>query len=360
MQLMEMSFRKASVQVKAVALAKGQGGGNSVVDCLCDSGAIGGSFIGKETLRSLRSCVLSRKPAEADEVTLADKQTQLKLEGKVLLKVQLPNSKGEWTTGYVWFYVIDKPLKMIIGLHDLQDKFVEVFIDLFRAGAQERARAKHDRRLDAISVNLDGVDEYFVRGWSGVRKYKDYVAANIAFHLDGVEPGSLVSPWESVDKDAPELEELEEPVNFAEFHRFMTMSSAEVDAEYEEDIQRHVSDGMLKNTRIRELLRGKGKGAFVHNGKWEGLKGLEPLWPEGQRGLELSWKEELVDQLRSKIKARPINPKLYAACKEEFERLRGYIYVDSSSEISSHLVVAYLKIYYPLLSLSLPSLYSNY
>ena len=36
MQLMEMSFRKASVQVKAVALAKGQGGGNSVVDCLCD------------------------------------------------------------------------------------------------------------------------------------------------------------------------------------------------------------------------------------------------------------------------------------------------------------------------------------
>ena len=128
------------------------------------------------------------------------------------------------------------------------------------------------------------------------------IAANIAFHLDGVEPGSLVSPWESVDKDAPELEELEEPVNFAEFHRFMTMSSAEVDAEYEEDIQRHVSDGMLKNTRIRELLRGKGKGAFVHNGKWEGLKGLEPLWPEGQRGLELSWKEELVDQLRSKIK----------------------------------------------------------
>ena len=136
--------------------------------------------------------------------TLADKQTQLKLEGKALLKVQLPNSKGEWTTGYVWFYVIDKPLKMIIGLHDLQDKFVEVFIDLFRAGAQERARGRHDRRLDAISVNLDGVDEYFVRGWSGVRKYKDYVAANIAFHLDGVEPGSLVSPWESVDKDAPE------------------------------------------------------------------------------------------------------------------------------------------------------------
>ena len=51
MQLMEMSFRKASVQVKAVALAKGQGGGNSVVDCLCDSGAIGGSFIGKELSR---------------------------------------------------------------------------------------------------------------------------------------------------------------------------------------------------------------------------------------------------------------------------------------------------------------------
>ena len=39
---------------------------------------------------------------QADEATLADKQTQLKLEGKALLKVQLPNSKDEWTTGYVW------------------------------------------------------------------------------------------------------------------------------------------------------------------------------------------------------------------------------------------------------------------
>ena len=136
------------------------------------------------------------------------------------------------------------------------------------------------------------------------------------------------------------MEELETPVNFADFHAYMTMSSVEVDAAYEKEIEEHVSDSVLANTKMRSLLLGKGKGAFVPNGKWEGLKGLEPLWPEGQQGLELTWREELVDQLRSKIKARPINPKLYAACKEEFERLKQYIYIDSSSEVSSPLVVA--------------------
>ena len=122
-------------------------------------------------------------------------------------------------------------------------------------------------------------------GWSGVSQYKDYVESNVAFNLDNIEPGSLVSPWESIDKDAPELEELETPVNFADFHAYMTMSSVEVDAAYEKEIEEHVSDSVLANTKMRSLLLGKGKGAFVPNGKWEGLKGLEPLWPEGQQGL---------------------------------------------------------------------------
>ena len=36
-----------------------------------------------------------------------------------------------------------------------------------------------------------------------------------------------------MDKNAPELEELETPVNFADFHEYMTMSSVEIDAAYE-------------------------------------------------------------------------------------------------------------------------------
>ena len=168
MQLMEMSFRQASVIVQGVVVAKEQGCHGVVKRFLCDSGAIGGSFIGKRELVELSSCILKRAPANIDEVTLADKETQLEIEEKVLLKIQLPNSKNQWKTGYVWFYVIDKPLRLIVGLHDLQDQFLDEFIDLIRAGAQERARARHNRRLDAIMVDIDEVDRYYVYGWSGL------------------------------------------------------------------------------------------------------------------------------------------------------------------------------------------------
>ena len=44
-------------------------------DCLCESGATGGSFIGKDILESLEDCILKREPAMVSEVTLADKET---------------------------------------------------------------------------------------------------------------------------------------------------------------------------------------------------------------------------------------------------------------------------------------------
>ena len=81
--------------------------------------------------------------------------------------------------------------------------------------------------------HIDDVDRYYVYGWSGVNKYRDCVESNIAFNLDSLEPGSLVSPWGNVDKDAPELKELETLVYFEDFHEYMTMSSVEIDAAYE-------------------------------------------------------------------------------------------------------------------------------
>ena len=67
----------------------------------------------------------------------------------------------------------------------------------------KRERKRDIRRLDAIIVDIDDVDRCYVCGWPGLNKYKDCVESNIAFNLDSVEPGSLVSPWENVDKDAP-------------------------------------------------------------------------------------------------------------------------------------------------------------
>ena len=89
---------------------------------------------------------------------------------------------------------------------------------------------------------------------------------------------------------------------------------------FREDQEGRISDSMLEKTKIVELLNGKGEAVFIPDGKWRGIQGLEELYPNG---LELNWREEIKD-FRSSCRARPINPKLYQAVKDEFQRLRGY------------------------------------
>ena len=48
----------------------------------------------------------------------------------------------------------------------------------------------------------------------------------------------------------------------------------------------------------------------------------------------------VIKDFRSSCRARPINPKLYQAVKDEFQRLRGYFYVPSDSKVVSPLVIA--------------------
>ena len=346
-QLLDMAMRRASIVVNGVLIPKDKDNieHRAVQKVLLDTGAIGASFVGASWIEAHEHLVLARKPLpEESEVTLADKTTKMRPKEKVLLRIQLPNSRGEWVEKLIWFYAMEAQMQIIVGLHDIQDHYLELFVDLLRAGAEARAKARHVRTLDKIQVDLENanVDRYYIGGWSGTRKYIDYIESNAAFDPDLVEPkeGDLCSPWSNLDAEAPELQELENPVNFPDFHEHMSMSSIEIDEQYGKEIQQHVNDDMMKKTKIMDLLSGEGRKAFIHDGKWEGIKGLESL-PNMENGLELNWKEDLIKGLkRSKIRARPIADHLFEVCKAEMDRLRGYLYVDSESEISSPLVVA--------------------
>ncbi len=109
----------------------------------------------------------------------------------------------------------------------------------------------------------------------------------------------------------------------------MEMSYDQAVEEYLNLFETHVEKQFKETTNIIELLRNKGVNVFVPQ-NWEGIKGV----PE----IELVWKDGLPDIVRPK--ARPVNPKLYENAQKEFERLKKYMYVESSSPIASCLVIA--------------------
>ena len=298
LHLTHLEQQRASIVVNGKVLSKC--GKHVKLDAiLLDTGAIGASFVSKKFIEDHPHLVEERIDTDNVQVKLADGKTTCATREKVLLLVQITKNI-DTVTKHVWCNVIETNMQLIIGLYDIQDNFLELFIKSIREGAKARTQD--------ISVS--------------------YIS------------GELVEPWSNMDQIAPELQELEDPVNFPDFHRHMTMSSIEIEDQYERDIQAHVNDEMIRSTNILQLLRGKGKKVFIHDGLWEGIRGIEAM-TNMSHGLELTWKEELVANLkRSKIKARPIADHLFAACKEEFERLKTYLYVDSNSDISSPLVVA--------------------
>ena len=96
--------------------------------------------------------------------------------------------------------------------------------------------ADEDRYRVQVARQNANVDRYYIGGWSGTKKYFDYIESNAAFDPDLVEPKSkkgiyvnLCSPWSNLDAEAPELQELENPVNFPDFHEYMSMSSYKVE-----------------------------------------------------------------------------------------------------------------------------------
>ena len=78
---------------------------------------------------------------------------------------------------------------------------------------------------------------------------------------------------------------------------------------YLEALEKHVSITMREKTDITNLMKTKGVDVFVPNGEWKGLTGLEGLYPDGY--LELNWKEDEIRNLRIKVRARAVNPKLF-------------------------------------------------
>ena len=80
----------------------------------------------------------------------------------------------------------------------------------------------------------------------------------------------------------------------------------------------------LDNDVFKEIMMTVGLKVFVPE-KWTGISGVPPL--------ELVFKDTLPKRIRPK--ARSINPKLYANCCLEYERMLSYMWVPCNSDIAS-------------------------
>ena len=276
--------REGSIQV----------GDNSIpIDkALFDTGAICGSYI-SSTFVQKHFHLLEPFLVPCDrKVKLADNKTLAPIKFLIDLEVSFNGEKGEPHKGKIIFSVLDTTSNdMIIGLPAI----IKFFSDL------------HKEMIDSAVNDLESRND-----------------------LSHITAPTLIKPWTiQPEEEAPEDAATPLPSSFAEPLHYMEMSYEEAKEEYLKLVPEHVAEDFRKFTDIVELLKTKGLLVFVPR-KWEGIKGIPPL--------KIKFREGMPSKL--KPRARPVNPRLYATAKKEFDRLMKYFYRPSKSPVASCLVIA--------------------
>eukprot|EP00981_Chlorochromonas_danica_P004080 scaffold783_cov324-Ochromonas_danica.AAC.1 len=292
---------------------------------LFDTGAIHANYISSKLVQKHSNLLYSKLQPCKSAVKLADNATTVVIQNSISLAVSFMDDDGHEHVATISFFVFPTDGNdMIIGLPAILSSFSKLFLLMMKAAIDD-AVGGEDKNKDLSSITTSSSLLHLLQSTSSTSTSSTSVPSN-----DATAHGLTRSPWSNpLLEEAPENVETPLPVNFANALHFMEMSYDEAVKEFVDLIQTHVSQDFAKATPIVELLKTKGLLAFVPQ-NWKGINGLELL--------ELTWLEGLPSSM--KPKARPINPKLYANARKEFDRLSKYFYKPSSSPIASCLVIA--------------------
>ena len=252
---------------------------------LFDTGALHRSYISKELVDRNRDKWYSSIVLARSVVRLADQRTTLESTEELKGQVVIPGVNGVTYTAELNMVIWSMPgLDMIIGLPDIVSHF-------------------RDRMIQMIST----------------------------IHVvSDLETGDIIKWSEGTQLESEEELATEVPCSFTAALHFMEVSHEEALKVYRDSLEDHIGDMLKDSTRLRQILDSDmAKAVFVPK-EWTGIKGFPKL--------ELKFKPNFPDSHR--IRARPINPKLYEHAKKEFDRLMKYMYKESVSPWASPLVIA--------------------
>ena len=303
----ELSLSRSVFHQGVVRLISNEGTTSIPVEALFDSGSLQASFVSKTFLDRDPAVWRDRITPSIGHATLADKVTKVGILGTV----QVPCTfawKGREFSQEIKCHVVDTlSTEMIVGLPHIILHFLELFVSMLET-AVERAMKPQDTALGVNAVHAYGNE--------------DFIA-------EEKEPGELYEPWTFIDEEAPEDDDIGLPCSFSFAIHYMEMSHEEAVSEYLAMFDEHVSPEFYKAVpQLRKYLEEEAVKVFVPT-NWEGIR-IDPI--------TLKWKPTLPE--RDNIRARPVNPRLMAPAKTEFDRLLNYFYRPSNSPHASALVIA--------------------
>ena len=292
------------------------------VDCLFDSGAQHASYISRAYLELVRDKVQHLIRPVSGTVLMANGKDREKVSEQLLISISFVSDAGIPYCVDVALVVITTHQSVIIGLPDLVLKLLPLFIDML-----ERAALTHSEQEFALLELAPQPAIGMELAALSAERFGDLAQY-------GEMPGQpLIDPWEDpISMFLSEEEEMcPDPASFSGPLHYLSMPWETAKEEYISLFVDHISPAFRKETDIEKLLRSDlALGVFLPR-EWTGVSGIAPIHLK------------TLDTMPKKVKppARPINPKLYANAKKEFDRLVTYFYRKSNSPTASPLCLAF-------------------
>ena len=147
-----------------------------VYDALFDSGALSGSFLDRNFVRSHQDELNPFRFRVHSRVKLADNETIIEIDEAYTLPVTFSNARGEHFTATVTFYVLPEcNHQMIIGLPAILKHFSSL----------------HTQMIETVVADINRPSPVYPN--------------DVLRHLNSIEPGSVRYPWTYVqEEEAPE------------------------------------------------------------------------------------------------------------------------------------------------------------
>ena len=177
-------------------------------------------------------------------------------------------------------------MNFILGLPDILRNFLDIFVKILRD--TERTLSQVD-----VSMALTEADQTEAPTTTDMRENE-------------------VRDWSTgQNTEAPKELETPEPSHFDPNLQFIEIPYEETKAEYFDMLDGHIGEMLMESADFKQLLNSTlALGRFVPS-EWVGIKGFPPL--------DLVVGEDFPSSL--KVRARPINPRLYAHTEKKFQRL---------------------------------------
>ena len=252
---------------------------------LFDTGALHRSYISEDLVNSHRKDWGSKLVSAKTVVRLADQKTTKESKEELEADVEVMSGDGSKQQAKLNMVVWNMPgLDLIVGLPDITRHFKDVFISMLASVSEETE----------------------------------------------LQPGDIIQWSEGIQWESEEELNTETPCSFTEALNFMEVSYEEALKIYHESLDKHIGELLSSSTRLRKILESDNATKVFVPKEWTGIKGFPDL--------DLKFKPSFPESHR--IRSRPINPKLYENAKKEFDRLKHYMYKDSTSPWASPLVIA--------------------